>query len=162
VAEFGDGAFDGAYSTFGAFNLESDLGSAPRAFSRVLKPHAKLAFTTLNRPGVFPVLWELSLGNLRGFTRRARAELPSGSIRYPLTVYPRNPSYWDRTLGSGFRRLETLPVSVAAPPFASPRLLRVLGARGRGRARRWDEWLSRRSVLSALGEWTYLTYQRRA
>jgi SAM-dependent methyltransferase len=157
-----DGGFDGAYSTFGAFNLEGDLGSAPSELARVLKPHSKLAFTSLNRPGLFPVVWELPLGNLRGVTRRAQTELPSGSIRYPLTVYPRNPSYWDRALGGGFRRVETLPVSVTAPPFASPRILRLLGARGSARVRRWDEWLSRRSMLAALGEWTYLTYERLA
>ena len=54
LQEFPDRSFDGAYSTFGAFNLEEDLGSAPATFARVLRPQAHLVFTTLNRPGGAP------------------------------------------------------------------------------------------------------------
>ncbi|MCI4365984.1 MAG: class I SAM-dependent methyltransferase, partial [Thermoplasmata archaeon] len=137
--EFDTGTIGGAYSTFGAFNLESDLGTAPTALARMLRPGARMIFTTLNRPGAFPVVWEFALGNRSGAFRRAGRVLPSGSIRYPLTVFPRNPSYWDRALAPSFRRVATLPVSVAAPPFESPRLVRWLGRVGGSRARRWDE-----------------------
>jgi SAM-dependent methyltransferase len=160
LSEFGDGSFDGAYSTFGAFNLEENIGSAPAAFARVLRPGAPLVFTTLNRPGGLPVLWELTIGNRRGAVQRSRPALPAGTIRYPLTVYPRNPSWWDRALAPHFRRTRTLPVSVLAPPFESPRLVRWLGTAGGRRSRRWDEWLSERSLLAPLGEWSFLTYER--
>jgi len=154
--------FDGAFSTFGAFNLEAGLGSAPATLARVLRPGARLIFTTLNRPGAFPIVWEVAIGNGRHALHRARSVLPAGSIRYPLTVYPRNPSFWDRELAPHFRRVATLPVSVTAPPFESPRVVRWLGPVGGARARRWDERLSRLGALSPLGEWSFLTYERRA
>jgi len=153
-------SFGGAFSTFGAFNLEEDLGSAPGALARVLRPRTRLIFTTLNRPGALPVAWEIAVGNARNGLGRLRTALPSGSIRYPLTVYPRNPSFWDRALAPHFRRLSTLPVSVAAPPFESARIVRWLGAVGGARARRWDERLSRIALLAPIGEWTFLTYER--
>jgi SAM-dependent methyltransferase len=160
LRDFPDDSFDGAYSTFGAFNLEPDLGEAPATFARVLRPGAHLIFTTLNRPGALPILWELSIGNRSGAFRRAQHEMPAGTVRYPLSVYPRNPSWWDRTLAPHFRRVATLPVSVGAPPFESPRLVRWLGSSGGRRALRWDEWLSGRPLLAPLGEWSFLTYQR--
>jgi len=160
LQEFPDRSFDGAYSTFGAFNLEEDLGSAPATFARVLRPQAHLVFTTLNRPGALPILWEVAIGNRTGAFRRVRHEMPAGTVRYPLTVYPRNPSWWDRALAPHFRRVATLPVSVAAPPFESPRLVRWMGPSGGRRARRWDEWLSGRPLLTPLGEWSFLSYER--
>jgi len=153
-------SFDGAFSTFGAFNLEAGLGSASKALARVLRPGALLIFTTMNRPGVLPVAWEVVVGNGRRALLRTRTDLPPGSIRYPLTVYPRNPSYWDRALAPQFRRVGTLPVSVTAPPFESPRIVRWLGAVGGARARRWDELLSRIPLLAPVGEWSFLTYER--
>jgi SAM-dependent methyltransferase len=155
-----DRAFGGAYSTFGAFNLEGELGSAPATFARVLPRGARLVFTSLNRPGALPVLWELTIGNRTGAFRRARTEMPPGTVRYPLTVYPRNPSWWDRALAPHFVRVATLPVSVTAPPFESPRLVRWLGHSGGRRARRWDAWLSGRPLLTPFGEWSFLTYER--
>ncbi len=160
LVDLGPGTFEGAYSTFGAFNLEEDLGSAPETLARVLRPGSRLIFTTLNRPGALPLGWEIAAGNGRNALRRAHPALPAGSIRYPLTVYPRNPRFWDRALGRRFRRVGTLPVSVTAPPFESPRLVRWLGPVGGARARRWDERLSRHPMLAPVGEWTFLTYER--
>jgi SAM-dependent methyltransferase len=154
-------SFDGAYSTFGAFNLESSLGSAPTAFARVLRPGSLLVFTTLNRPGLLPVLWEAVVGNRVGALRRAQHEMPAGTVRYPLSVYPRNPTWWDRALAPHFRRIGTLPVSVMAPPFESPRLVRWFGPTGGSRVLRWDARLSRRAALAPLGEWSYLVFERR-
>jgi SAM-dependent methyltransferase len=154
------GEFDGAYSTFGAFNLEDDLGGARDELARVLRPGARLAFTSLNRPGALPVLWELMLGNGAGALGRAQRRIPAGTIRSPLTIYPRNPSWWDEALRPYFRRVKAAPVSVLAPPFRSPRLVRWLGSSGGRRVRRWDAWLSRTSALTPFGEWSFLVYER--
>jgi SAM-dependent methyltransferase len=160
LEDYGPESLDGAYSTFGAFNLEDRLAAAAKELARVLRPGALLIFTSLQRPGLTAVVWELAVGNPSGARARARGTVPAGVIRYPLRVYLRNPPYWDRALAPHFRRVVTLPVSVLAPPFESSRAVGALGSVGGGRLRRLDEWLSRRALLTPFAEWGFYVYRR--
>jgi len=160
LTPYADATFGAAYSTFGAFNLERELGSVGPALERVLRPGGRLLFTSLSRPGVVPVAWEIAAGHVRRAAARFGRTMPEGGLRYALDVYPRNPAFWDRTLGPGFERTETRPASVLAPPFDSDRLGDFLGPNGVHRAARVDAVLRRHGWLSPFAEWTCLEYRR--
>ncbi len=155
-----EGGFGGACSTFGAFNLEPEAVAVGSELFRLLRPRARLAFTTLNRPGLFPVLWEAALGHPRAALRRLETSREVMGEGFPIDSYPRRPDDWDRYLGDGFRRIASLPVSVLLPPVDLDRRLGGLGERGRRALRSIDLWLSERPSLSPFGEWSLLVYER--
>jgi SAM-dependent methyltransferase len=156
-----DGAFGGAYSTFGAFSLEPDVSRVGAALGRLLRPGGRLVFTTLNRPSPAAIGWELALGRARAAGARLRPTIPPGRVRYPLAVHLRRASEWDARLEPWFARREVLPVSVVAPPFEPGLGAGLLRGPGAARLARWDAWLSRRRWLSEFGEWSILEYERR-
>jgi SAM-dependent methyltransferase len=156
------GRFGGAYSTFGAFNLEPDTSRVRSSLARLIRPRGILALTTLNRPGIIPLGWELALGRPRAAGARLRPKVPAERIRYPLDVYLRRPSEWDRWLAPEFHRVGSEAVSILAPPFGDFRPLTALGPRAWNRIARFDRWLARRPGLADVGEWAFLTYERSA
>jgi ubiquinone/menaquinone biosynthesis C-methylase UbiE len=162
LRDFPDGSFRAAYSAFGAFNLEREVERASAALARLISPGGRLVFTSLNRPGLMPTLWELAAGRPAAAARRINEVIPAGGIRYPLELYVRTPSAWDRLLRSGFRRQATQAVSVLAPPFDSDRLLAFLGPEGGRRIRSLDLRIAACPSAWVAAEWVYLTYVRSA
>jgi SAM-dependent methyltransferase len=160
MADRPDGAFAGAYSTFGALNLASDVSALGGALGRLVRPGGRLIFTSLNRPGLAPMLWEAISGDRRGLRMRSARRIPAGEYRFALDVHPRNPSFWDTTLAPWFVRCGTRAVSVLSPPFDSRRLVEVLGPTGGRRATRVDAAVSKIGALAPLGEWSMLEYRR--
>lgn len=160
LGDLPDGTFGGAFSMFGPFNLERDLTPAAAALARLVRPGGRLAFTSIGRPGLAPMAWELALGRPRAAFCRVRGSVPPDAFRYPLELFLKNPTEWDRLLAPRFHRVATLAVSVLAPPFDSDRLTRFLGPDHGRRGRRLDERLSRHPGLAGLAEWSYLEYVR--
>jgi SAM-dependent methyltransferase len=160
LADRPDGAFAGAYSTFGAPNLATDVAHLGADLARLVRPGGRVVVTSLNRPGFSSVVWEAVAGDRRGVWARTQRRIPAGGYRFPLDVHPRNPSFWDRVLDPGFERCATRAVSVLAPPFDSERLDVALGETGRRRVAALDAAVSRFGLLSPLGEWSMLTYRR--
>ena len=161
LSDLPDAYFGAAFSAFGPFNIDPDLTGVGRALGRLVRPGGRLIFTSLNRPGLAPVLWELSLARPAAAGYRLRSDVPPGGIRYPLELHLRTPTEWDAVFAELFVREWAQPVSVAAPPFDSERLVRFLGVRGAARARRWDSFLSSRAFGVAAAEWLLLCYRRR-
>jgi SAM-dependent methyltransferase len=155
-----DGSFGGAFSAFGALDLERDLSEVVRGLARMIRPGGRLALTTLNRAAWSPVGWDLLQGRAASAAARLRPVIPAGGIRYPLTLYPRPPREWDRLLAGHFARVATQVVSVLAPPFDAQRLIGFLGPESRRKIQRVDRWLGRRALGAAAAEWLYLTYRR--
>ncbi|HTP53772.1 MAG TPA: class I SAM-dependent methyltransferase [Thermoplasmata archaeon] len=162
LRELPDGAFGGVFSTFGAFNLEEDLTAIRGGLARALPAGGRLVFTTLNRPGPGPMLWDFADGRFRDARRRLLARTTTENTTFPLDLFRRTPSEWDRALRPQFRRVRTEAVSVLAPPFEPARVWQRIGARGLRTAETVDGWLRRRSALAEFGEWSLLTYERRA
>jgi SAM-dependent methyltransferase len=160
LADLPAGHFGGAFSAFGPFNLEPEVDAAVPSLSRLLRPGGRLAFTSLNRPGLSPLLWDLLLARPRAAGYRFGETVPPGGLRYPLELHLRSPRDWDRSLAPGFVRESAVPVSVLAPPFESDRIVRFLGSRGAERARRSDAFFSLRSSARVAAEWVWLTYRR--
>jgi SAM-dependent methyltransferase len=160
LTDVAPGYFGAAFSAFGAFNLDPDVVVAAPALSRLIRPGGPLIFTSLNRPGLTPVLWELAFGRFAAAGNRVGGRVPAYGIRYPLALQLRRPSEWDTVLAEGFTRTDVHPVSVLAPPFDSTRVARFLGDQGSERARRWDAALGRTWMAEAAAEWILLTYRR--
>ncbi|MFZ1024222.1 MAG: methyltransferase domain-containing protein [Thermoplasmata archaeon] len=150
--------FGAIFSAFGAFNLEPNIRGLADVLADRMKPGGRLAFTTLNRPGGFPVLWELATGRPRAALARFGTQIPPAQTGYTLETYPRSPTDWDRLLLPRFRRIGCEPVSVLAPPFDSPRALRGLGAAAVANLGRFDRRLSRHSWMVPASGWVFLTY----
>ncbi|MGP8075926.1 MAG: class I SAM-dependent methyltransferase [Thermoplasmata archaeon] len=161
LADLPEGHFSAGFSAFGAFNLEPDSATTGSTLTRLIRPGGRLVFTSLNRPGVVPVLWELALARPAAAGYRMRTRVPAGRVRYPLELYPRSPQDWDEVLTEGFTRESALPVSVLAPPFDSERIARFLGPRGGERMRRWDSFLAQRTNAWMAAEWVFLAYTRK-
>jgi SAM-dependent methyltransferase len=154
------GSFGGAFSAFGAFNLEADLGPSAIALARLVRPGGRLIFASLNRPGLAPVLWELATGRPSAAGRRLGEVIPENGIRYPLELFLRTPSAWDRLFHPSFHRTRTEAVSVLAPPFDSDRALSFFGVEGARRIRSLDERLTRLPGAWVAAEWVTLVYER--
>lgn len=156
------GTFGGAYSTFGPFNLEGDLSGARRSLAHFLRPGAVLMFTSLNRPGYGPVLWEVARGRVaEARDRRTMPSLTTNTV-YPLELYRRRPPEWDALLAPEFGRVQTEAVSVLAPPFEGTRMAACFAPSGRRAIKRLDRWLSRRAVFHEFSESVILTYEHQS
>jgi SAM-dependent methyltransferase len=154
------GYFGAAYSAFGAFNLEPKMAPAVSALARLIRPGGCLAFTSLNRPGMFPWIWEVASGKPRSALARLGETIPPDRIGYSLETYPRTPTDWDQLLSPMFRRVRSDPVSVLAPPFEAAPAIRFFGNSGTARLHRLDAALARRPWLSAAAGWVFLSYVR--
>lgn len=155
-----DGTFQGVFSAFGAFNLEPELRTAVPTLARLTASGARVVFTSLNRPGLSPMLWETLAGRPGHAMRHVRDVLPVGGSRYPLELYVPSLAGWDRLMRPSFRRRGVAPVSVAAPPFDSDRLTEFSGRQGSSRARALDTHLARWPLAWVAAEWVLLTYER--
>lgn len=155
-----DGHFAAAFSAFGAFNLEPDLGAVTRTLGRLIPPGGRLVFTSLNRPGIVPLAWEFALARPAAGIYRIRGSVPPGELRYPLELFLRSPADWSRALAPEFALTKARAVSVLAPPFDSERVVRFLGPKGAERARRWDLRLSARWNAPLASEWVFLSFRR--
>ncbi len=154
------GSFRGAYSTFGAPNLEPDLGAATPELARLLAPGAPLLLGVLNRWGVMPLIYEGLRGGVRPVRARLRRPIPAEEIRYPLDVWSWTPAEHDQALRPYFERVAAEPVSILAPPFRADRWIARSTARGH-RAARWLDGRLRALPGAALGcEWLFLKYRR--
>ena len=156
-----DGGYAGACSTFGPFNLVDDLEPVRLGLARALRPDAELVFTSLNRPGVAPLAWELAAWRTESLRGRFRAR--SWTTRqtfYPLELFRRRPSEWQRCLSPEFRRVHVQPVSVLAPPFNPSTARTWPGPAARALFRAADGRLTRWSGLAEASEWSLLTFRR--
>lgn len=126
--------FDGAYSSFGALNLEADLQAAVQGLARLVRPGGSLVLSVLNRWALVEALANLALLRPRRAARRWSGQAlfyaPGGavaSVRYDTVGSLR------RALRPWFKveRVEALGFAVP-PPSAWPhlrkrqRLLRTL------------------------------------
>jgi SAM-dependent methyltransferase len=137
VSEVGEGAFDGAYSSFGALNGEPDLGTLGCALAALIRPGGCLVTSVMNRFYPFEVLWFLGHGRLRQAVRRWRGSTlahvsPSLAVRVQTWYW--SPRSFARAFPA-FRRVScrALPL-LLPPPFVAHLWVRFPA---------WMEWLGR-------------------
>ena len=153
VDEMGRGAFDGAYSSFGALNGEPDLGVVGRALAQLIRPGGRLVVSVMNRFYPFEVLWFLAHGRPRQAVRRWEGSTLAG-VSPALAVRVRTWYHTPRDLERAFLafrrvRCRALPL-LLPPPYAAhlwarfPAWMRRLGG--------GEEWLAPRWPFCALGD----------
>lgn len=160
LGDLAGGSLHGAYTTYGAFNLEEDLHGLGRVLGRMIRPGGRFFVASLNRLGVAPWVYALAEGRFREIRDRLRSPIPSGPVGYPLEVYPRGPALCRSLLSPEFLLEKVEAATLLAPPRFSPRMHRWLGRRSLQRLVRFDEWLSEHWPGSWLGEWEFLTFRR--
>ncbi len=88
LSDVPSGHFRGAFSTFGAFNLEPDLSPVPRALARVMAPGSPLFLAVLNRHGLPPLVFSALQGRVGEIRARFLDPVPAEGIGYPLALHP--------------------------------------------------------------------------
>jgi hypothetical protein len=160
LADVPPGSYRGAFSTFGAFNLEPDLGVVPDCLARVLAPGAPLCLGVLNPHGAIPMVYEGAIGGWSGVRARLSNPIRAGGNRYPLDIYLSSARGLAHRFAPWFDLESVRTVSVLAPPFRSPRLLRTFSPEAFRQAERLDRWLCGFGFANALGEWILVTLRR--
>jgi SAM-dependent methyltransferase len=155
-----DRCLAGAYTTYGAFNLEPRLPTLASDLGRLISPGGWVFVATLSNRALAPLLYALLEGRLREIRDRLRSPIPPGPVGYFLEVYPRSPGECQSFLSPHFHLERVEAATVLAPPRFSPRLYHWLGISSRRRLARVDAWLARHWPGAWLGEWEFLTFQR--
>ena len=124
--EYGPGAFDGAYSSFGALNCEPRLEPVAEALTHLLRPGAPLLCSVMNRWCAWEMIWGLLHLQIRAAFRRlgrrwvpAGLAAPEGRLSVPTRYY--GPRDFARALAPNFqlRAVRGLPVFLP-PPYLDP------------------------------------------
>jgi SAM-dependent methyltransferase len=153
VDEVGAGAFDGAYSSFGALNGEPDLGVVGRALTQLIRPGGRLVASVMNRFYPFEVLWFLGHGRPRQAVRRwggSTLASVSPALAVRVRTWYHTPRGFARSFPA-FRRVScrALPL-LLPPPFAAHLWVRFPA--WMRRMSRCEEWLAPRWPFCALGD----------
>ena len=157
--ELGEGAFDGAYSSFGPLNGEPDLVPVAQALSQLIKPGGKLVVSVMNRFYPLETLWYLVHGHPRQAMRRWRGTAMSGvSPSLPSTI----PTwyYTPRSFGHAFQSFRRLHCQ-ALPLLLPPPYLTHLWTRMSPRWLRWDRMWAGRWPFFAWGDHFLMVLERR-
>jgi len=162
VDEFGEGAFDGVYSSFGPLNGEPDLGRVSRSLTELTRPGSLLVASVMNQFYAFEVAWYLAHLRPQQATRRCRGKTmakvsPDLPVSVPTWYY--TPRTFARAFPS-FRKTRCRALTLLLPPpYAShlwkrfPGMMRHLMP--------WEDRLSTLWPLSALGDHFLITMERR-
>ena len=161
VDELGEGAFDGAYASFGVLNGEPDLHLVGRALTRLIRPGGLLVTSVMNRFYPVEVAWYLAHVRPSQAVRRWRGVTmahvsPELSVRVPTWYY--TPRTFARAFPA-FRQVHCRALTLLLPPpFAAhvwhrfPGLTRRLAL--------WEERLAGRWPFAALGDHFLVVLER--
>jgi SAM-dependent methyltransferase len=161
LGRYGEGAFDGGYSTYGALNCEPDLRPVPPALARLIAPGGKFLAGVYNRWCLTELVgYSLSLQPRRAFGRR-RNPIPVGASRFCIDVFAYSAWEFERLCHPYFRVESIEGVPVFLPPSDLTSYAEKF-ARHFDTLARWDAWMGRRWPLTGLGDHFLMTLERRA
>ncbi len=154
-----EGAFDGAYSTYGAMNCEEELDRVPPALYDLVRPSAPFVAGVYNRWCLFELAGYGLTGRWRRAFGRARSPVPVGTSRFCVDVFAYSPREFARRFAPWFRveRVEAVPALL--PPSDLVGYAERFGRRW-PTLERWDRSWGRRWPLRALGDHFLMTLSR--
>lgn len=117
LAEFGRGSFDGAFSNFGALNLDPNWSRVPQSLSDLVRPGGAAVLGIWNRVCLMEMLlYSLALRPSRALSR-LRSPVPAGLSRFALPVYAHAPGPFLAAFSPGFELESLLALPVLVPPY---------------------------------------------
>jgi len=155
----GPGAFDGAYSTYGALNCEADLAPIPPALHGLLGPGKRFVAGVYNRWCAFEVIGYSLTGQFRRAFGRAGRPVRVGSSRFCVDVFAHSPSAFERAFDPWFDREHVAAVPVLLPPSDLVGYAEKFG-QGFDRLDHLDRALSTRWPFRLLGDHFLMTLRR--
>lgn len=153
------GAFDGAYSTFGALNLEPDLAPVAHGLAGLLRPGAPFVAGIFNRHSLLEPLASLVTGRPRRALARVRQPVPVGFHRFSVDVYLRSIPELAAALAGSFFLRESVGLGIVLPPPDLADRLDRIGVRW-DRLDRWDSRLGARSGFAAFADTVLAVFER--
>lgn len=157
--ELGPASLDGAFSTFGALNLEPDLAPVARGLRELLRPGGRFVAGVFGRVAVLESLASLGQGNPRRRFARRHRPAPVGSHRFPIDVYFRSPHEIQRSFADGFKLLHVEGLGIVMPPPNFAVRLERLGVRW-DPLDRWDRRVGMWPVISGWGDQFLAVFER--
>ncbi|MCI4364368.1 MAG: class I SAM-dependent methyltransferase, partial [Thermoplasmata archaeon] len=159
VSQLGRGAFQGAYSTYGALNCEPDLRPVAKGLAQLLGPGAPLFLGVYNRWCLFELLgYSATLQFGRALGRRENP-VPVGGSRFCVDIYAYSVSEVDAALSPYFIRRATEGVPVLLPPSDLVSYAERF-SRHFDRLADWDARVGQRWPFQQLGDHFLGTYER--
>ncbi|HXQ79346.1 MAG: methyltransferase domain-containing protein [Thermoplasmata archaeon] len=159
LEELGPGAFDGAYSTYGALNCEAELASIPPALHGLVRSGGKFVAGVYNRWCAFELLGYSLTGQFgRAFGRFDRP-VRVGSSRFCVDIYAHSEPTFARTFAPWFLPERIVGVPVLLPPSDLVGYAEKFD-HGFNRLDRWDRFLSARWPFRYLGDHFLMTMRR--
>ncbi|HXQ93718.1 MAG TPA: class I SAM-dependent methyltransferase [Thermoplasmata archaeon] len=161
VDELGARSFDGAYSTFGALNLEPDLGPVVAGLARLVRLGGLVVAGAFNRRAILEPAVAIASGHAARLAGRRRSPAPVGSHRFSTDVYLRSVTELQRAFRPefGLQRVDGVGM-VLPPPNVADRLDR-LGVRW-DRLDEWDRRIGRNRTFAGLSDHFFATFERSA
>ena len=122
IAEHGEASFDGAYSSFGALNTETELASPLVALSRLVRPGGRIVVGVMNRWCVAEMALLVVAGRAKDAFRRTQPPVRVGAGSSIAEV--RYPSWRQlvRALRPRFRIISVQALPLLLVPYAWPAL----------------------------------------
>jgi len=161
LSDLGPGAFEGAYSTYGALNCEADLAPIPPALHGLLAPGARFVAGVYNRWCAFEVVGYSLTGQFGRAFGRAGRPVRVGSSRFCVDVFAHSPTTFERTFAPWFERERLVAVPLLLPPSDLVGYAEKF-AGGFDRLDRWDRALSTHWPFRLLGDHFLMTLLRSA
>jgi SAM-dependent methyltransferase len=158
VEELGEGAFDGAYSSFGALNTEPSLDRSLAALSRLVRPGGRIVLSVMNRWCLAEMALMVAGGRAGEAFRRLRRSLTVAVGESSIEVtYPSWPQL-KRALDPEFKALSVEALTLLLLPYAWP----ALAPHGRtfGALARVDRVLAPRQPFAWLGDHLLVVAER--
>lgn len=127
--EYGEGYFDGCYSSFGALNCEPGIGDVPEALSALLAPGSPAVFSVMNRRCLSEIVLNLLAFRKDVAVRRlggsSSATVPRGSAN-KITARLFSPAEIRNVFSPHFRQERLVALPFLMPPPYMSRAYRVL------------------------------------
>ena len=154
--EVGTGAFEGAYSTFGALNCEPDLRRVARGLHPLLRPDGRFLAGVYNRWCLFELLGYGVTGRFGRAFGRAANPVRVGASRFCVDVYSYSAATFYSTFRDEFVRVDLRAVPILLPPSDLVQYAERF-ARRFELLERWDRSWSKRWPFSVLGDHFLMT-----
>lgn len=117
LAEFGRASLDGAFSDFGALNLDPGWSRVPGFLADLVRPHGALVLGVWNRVCLLELaLYSLALRPSRALSR-LQSRVPPGLSRFALPVSAHAPGAFLGAFSAGFKLESLMALPVLVPPY---------------------------------------------